>query len=1108
MSLVPVIVVGCGGSGVLSVRHIRDEVKSRLKARGVESLPRAWQFIGIDLVPAQTDLDEASPLPQRDYVLIKSGANDMHGVEAILKANFPPSSPEKGYEELIGWRPDPTPFGGTNPQLGAGQKRALGRALGIAALQNSNIGPRIQHALQECISGGPELLTLAERLGEKSGGLEAPLPLVIVITSSAGGTGAGISMDVVEIIKRSSNMNIQPVLIAYGSDIFAGNKSPDMSANSMAYLAELMNGMWSDSPGRNGVFAANNRIPNKRGPAYAFLIGRRNMKNIALSHSRDVYRAVGISIAGWMTSASVGRRFQDHVLGNWMSVPHLGGFGFGDAIMPGIVSSFGSSTVALGRKRFREYSAKFLLREIYEFHSRGYRQVAKSYFGQDADRGIDAAIRARLVQRFLPEVLESCGLANPFDAQGRPVADGSAQITEALLSSDHLRQFGGDVMAQIFGQLPLEAMKGGEWEQQIDSAIQWVKRDAIAAGLQEFRVREERWLSEVLSKVLASVNEVLSKATLPVTEELVRELVQDVFKSVIGFRNQGQVATQRATELGVRFRDACEDIGNAKLDKDAPQVDEAVEYAAGIVAQEMKAQVSALVAQTLEQLASNLLQPISTALVRAKNDVEEMTEPRFDLAPETGKWPMGDVIPESFVPSPIEHLLEDYREGPQVLRGLLRTAETPLPGEDTSAAVRRGICGGVMEAQIDESQMRPILWLREDVPLAFTRAQPLPIRAELEFELLEERIEKWLTRGDRELGRYLNEGLERYLGDTNHIDHDRRLAKFKEKLQMVMAQASPFVTLDETYFQTTYRRPARQVFTMEPIPFQKGHPAHDTAVEVIKNAINDDDTTINFTGQDVESVTASCFLKHPIFPGIVASVMDDLAEAGGSARQTTADFRAWLGYKRAHVLDEAIPLPDHAIRALIRGYAVGRITGLVSMPEDDVAAISTGGEVVRFPSPEFAKLPKIHGLASILMSMQLGFLKVSQQRDAAFRAFGALFDLGVISPEAEPYHPNDYRVSAELQSFIETGSTSSAPIEVSGQAQASKEERIDAAKAFLGISIKWYVDLLAAPLRGEEHVGQGMRWKDSATPSREIAKIAAEEYQRVLGALETYQSHG
>jgi hypothetical protein len=1092
---------------VLSVRHIRDEVKSRLKARGVESLPRAWQFIGIDLVPAQTDLDEASPLPQRDYVLIRSGARDMRGVEDILIANYPPRSPEKGYEELIGWRADPKHFAGMNPLLGAGQRRALGRALGIAALQNSTIGPRIQHALQECISGGPELLTLAEHLGEKSGGLETPVTLVIVITSSAGGTGAGISMDVVEIIKRSSksNENIQPVLIAYGSDIFAGNKSPDMSANSMTYLSELMNAMWSDSPGRNGVFAANNKIPDKRGPQYAFLIGRRNMKNIALAHSRDVYRAVGISIAGWITSASVGRSFQDHVLGNWMSVPHLGGFGFGHAIMPGIVSSFGSSTVALGRKRFREYAAKLLLREIYEFHSRGYRQVAKSYFGQDADRGIDAAIRARLVQRFLPEVLESCGLSNPFDALGRPVADGSAQITEALLSSDHLRQFGGEVMGQILGQLPLEAMRGGEWEQQIDSAIQWVKRDAIAAGVQEFRVREERWLGEVLSKVLASVNDVLSKATLPVTEELVRELVQDVLKSVIGFRNQGQIATQRAAELGVRFRDACADIGNSKLDKDSPQVDEAVEYAAGIIAQELKAQASVSIAQTLEQVASNLLQPISTALVRAKNDVEEMTEPRFDQPPETGKWPTGDVIPESFVPSPIEHLLEDYREWPQVLRGLLRTAETPLPGEDTSAAVRRGICGGVMEAQIDESQVRPILWLREDVPLAFTRNQPLPIRAELEFELLEDRIEKWLTRGDRELGRYLNEGLERYLGDTNHIDHDRRIAKFKEKLQMAMAQASPFVTLDETYFQTTYKKAPQQVFTMEPIPFQKGHPAHDTAVEVIKNAISDD-SPINFTGQDVESVTASCFLKHPIFPGIVASVMNDLAEEGGKAGQDTANFRAWLSYKRAHVLDESIPLPDNAIRALIRGYAVGRITGLVSMLEDNVAAISAGGEVLRFPSPAFAKLGEIHGLASILMSMQLGFLKVSQQRETAFRAYGALFELGVNSPEDDPYHPDDYRVSAELQSFIETGSTSSAPIEVSVQAQASREERIDAAKALLGTSIKLYEDLLAAPLSGKEYVGQGMRWNDSATPSREIAKIAAEEYRRTLGAIEKYQS--
>ena len=70
MSLAPFILIGCGGSGVLSVRHVRDEVQMRLKARGVDKLPAALQFIGIDSVRVQSDLAEANPLPPSDFVTI------------------------------------------------------------------------------------------------------------------------------------------------------------------------------------------------------------------------------------------------------------------------------------------------------------------------------------------------------------------------------------------------------------------------------------------------------------------------------------------------------------------------------------------------------------------------------------------------------------------------------------------------------------------------------------------------------------------------------------------------------------------------------------------------------------------------------------------------------------------------------------------------------------------------------------------------------------------------------------------------------------------------------------------------------------------------------
>jgi len=162
--LAPVIIVGCGGSGVLSTRFIRDEVRKRLRANGIEKMPKAWQFIGLDLLPSMTDLHLASPLPADDYVSLSSGLTYMHELEKVLKSKYPVGNPALGHEELIGWRPVPQDVPG-RIDIGAGMLRGVGRAAGTFALNQSQIKNRFAQALTAVQSGGAELATVSERLG-------------------------------------------------------------------------------------------------------------------------------------------------------------------------------------------------------------------------------------------------------------------------------------------------------------------------------------------------------------------------------------------------------------------------------------------------------------------------------------------------------------------------------------------------------------------------------------------------------------------------------------------------------------------------------------------------------------------------------------------------------------------------------------------------------------------------------------------------------------------------------------------------------------------------------------------------------------------------------
>lgn len=1107
MSLAPFILIGCGGSGVLSVRHVRDEVKARLRVHGIEKIPDAWQFIGIDATAVQADLTEAAPLPPLDYLQLKPGASVLADLDKMLQATHPPAM-RRGYVELVGWRPDPQAIP-TNIEIGL-TNHAVGRVVGTIALQAAQIRRRIESAITAAEASGPELNAIARSMGLPVGGIGVMAPNVLVVTSMAGGCGSGISLDVVDLLKHLGGNGIQPILISYGTDIFEHSQQY-MTSNNLAYLAELLNAVWSENGGRAGLFPAPFGLPTRRGPRATFVLGRKNLDGVDLQDSRNVYRSVGITIAGWLTSPPVRQRFQDYVIGNWTQFPQrLGGYGFADSAITGEVSSFGSATLAVGRKRFRDYARKYILRDLYEFHFRGFRKVANSVFGEDGDRGIDVAIRSRLVEKFLPEVLTAFGLSNSFDKQMGIISDGSAQISDALLSVSHLQRFSGDVAAALTARLPNESLKGAEWSSIIHDELGTIKRQLLIDATGAYQAREEVWLRDLVKRVMKHSNSYLTRLTLPIMIDLSQSVSEQIGRTATEFRGSNRVAEEKSREFGQNANNELADVASNNLMKDSPQVRDAIELFAASIGQELKAQLSITVAQTLEQVIINLLQPLNSAFRRAKDDVDEMADSsRSGEAAIVTKWPEGTIVPRSFQPSPIEHLLESHDEWPAIIERLLRTAEPAVAGESTADAVRRGIAEGVeMEGEIGDSDLRPLLWTRNDAPLEFVKTQPLAIDLALDLLSLEERVDRWLGKPGRELGDYLREGLGEYLKNEMHPDHAVRLRKFREKFQSALEQASPFVSVDRVYFGTVY--PGAELamtFTVEPIPFQDGHPAHRIAEELIRNRVQNVDGVINFSDQDRESVTVSCFFDKPMFPGVISSMLDEIAQHAIQYGGNPDGLRGWLDFKRGRTLDEFIPLPPNVIRALIRGFVVGRLTGLVKLPSqpDEAASIAGDSGPIRFPSPSYASIS--NQLTSLLLSFTLCFLTVSRNRQRSFDAYGRMFRLGVVA-EGGDLSPTRFAIGGELATFLEGGRTTAAAIDTPQCRGDDRTSRINDAIAYLDENISRLTDLDNQPYTGNEVVGRLVSWSDDNIPVREITPMLIEEYKRVRAALQTYQSRG
>lgn len=1109
MSLAPFILVGCGGSGVLSVRHVRDEVRARLRQHGIEKIPAAWQFIGIDVLPTMSELGEASPLPPLDYLQLRVGARNLVEVEEILLAANPPAQ-RGGYTELLGWRPSAEELSAVDPIAGM-TNRGVGRFVGASALQSATIRNRIEAAFTACEGGGAELAAVAQEMGLPIGNAETPATNVIVITSMAGGCGAGISLDVIDLLRKWGGSAVQPTLIAYGADIFGpANRKDYWTANNLAYLSELLNAMWSDDGGKNLLFPASRTRPIKRGPRAAFILGRKNLRGFDFQDSRTVYRAAGVTIAGIILNPTVLTRFSEHILGNW-SIRPRGGYGFADSAIFGEVSSFGSATIAVGRKRFRDYARRYLLRDLYEHHFRGYKKVALSLFGEDGAQATDVAIKARLVTKFLPEVIEAYGLNNPFGEKGAILDDGSAQVSDQLLSARHISGFASEVSESILSRLPNESLSGSEWSELVAAELAVEKRRLLFEATSSFHAREEDWLNGIagqnglVHKVMSVSNDYLTRLSLPVMIDLTQGVIEAVNRTAGQFKNSATEAVTKSKLFAEDSRNEFADVSSNKLSKTSPQIQSAVEYLAASVGQELKAQISNSIAQTLEQVVINLLGPLNSAFRRSKDDVFRMADvTTAGEAPVIHQWPVDSVVPRAFIPSSIEHLLEGHEEWPKTIDRLLRRAETVGVGESTIDAVRRGISDGVVTGStIGPNDLRPLLWTRNDAPVHFARTAPLAINLGLDLETLEARVDRWLGKPGRELGDFLREGLGEYLRDENHPDHNQRMRKFEERLRMALEQANPFVETDSVYFGTTYPGNAAPPLTylVEPIPFPDGHKAHELTREMLLTKVGDAGPTLKFEPQDREGITVSTFFERPMFPGIFSSIMREIAEVGGRyVNRGSSELRAWLDFKRARTLDETIPLPVNVTRALIRGFVIGRLTGLLKVPASSSAPfeISSEEEILTFPHPAYGSIS--NELVSILMSFPLCFINVSRDRDKAFAAYASLFRLGMSDADGA-LSPLRFSIAGEFESFLRTGRTTRKQIDTPRAAGNSPEERKASAITYVTDFVTWLEGIDAKPLTGEERVRLQVTWDDDTVPIKEIAKLLIEEYNNVLRVL-------
>ena len=1107
----PVIMIGCGGSGQKAVRYIRDAVRRQLDHAGWQGdFPRSWQFIGLDTLNIQEAPGEIPTMPSSDYLSVSLDFNVYQELENALLAQHPIHSP--GYKELIGWRP-------VAEQVvvplkdGAGQMRAVGRIAGVVSL-STVVRPKLQEAFTECTAGGPELQLVSEQLGVPvPPGTTTPEPIVVVLGSMAGGTGAGIMLDVLDLVRRTDTSGAYPIAVIFTPDIFGIQTTDAMSANGLALLSELMSAFWDNELSDASLIPS--VVPtNNRGPHATFLVGRKNLDGIDLDTSINVYRAVGEAIGSWVTSSGVQEAIWNFITVNWpqYSSANMGGYPFGEVYQPGVVSSFGSATLSIGRDRFRDYAKKLLMRELLENLYEGHLKKAPLELGKDADNLTESAVLNTLVELHRQDFFTDCGIAQR-GGEDNQVTD---RFASAELTTDELAEVKRELGAP-FGSQEWDALK---WHVNLLSQANIVKKSSLGRAISGFDHEVVLWGPEVFEKILRVTSVYVGRYGLKMAAELIRAAQSELAQ--VSAEVSEEAAGDRRSSAGKleEAKSALRNAGGGEIGFEAAPVRAAFDHLAKAVTSEWRATRRERTADAMENLANQVLAPLAALTDQAHGRVHEMVNSIGGEPALIDTWPkyLGG-IPQIFLPSPLEFFLEDVDTWPGMLEDLLSDAmEITLEHDDPTVsyqpsnsvdATRYLLNVGDFAADQD-TRVPPIVWATTygaGSPQWSPGGNP-QIEIAVTHDEVEKRVNAWMNRPATKIARTLNEGLRDYLAsiDSNGqpvADHMARLQTFKRKLNEARNQSKPLLEIDTPLNAVIHSaHPQLGVLPLvQGFPFPVGHPARD----LVNQVVGGNEGIDRFTDRETESVLISSFIEYPVHPMVVSSFTQPLATViqnmGGSEAQLRGAFWLW---RRTKVIRDFAPLPDEIRRSIIRGFAVARMLGYVTADPSQPITISSKTGPLTFPFPLLTDVSQDNILPALIESFSMCYAEVATKGISSFNAYHRLFDLGEGTGHM-------YVLADDARTFVDTGKLPLQPVDnarYESAGGATEEERSANLEEYLEANIARFKTLARLPFTGQENRDQFGTVHPEDTLTIELLDELLDAYEEVLTSITTRATGG
>ena len=1051
-----ILFVGLGGSGGKTLRYIKKDLREWLTRVGwnkSDPIPRGFQFLHIDTPTAEDggEITNVKMLDDNEYVGL-IGANVtltsvVHGID-----NGP------HYLDTAGWRVAPNAIH-VSIQSGAGQYRAVGRTIAVSQVKHLERG--LRDAAQRVLA--PEAVqdngNLWSRVEEQPiGNLEEPL--VVIISSLAGGTGAGLLIDVCDILRlQYPSWGGSSIGILYTPEVFS-NIPPAFTsgvhANSLAAISELLNGYYLTGTAAGAVGQVGdgsvgvrrsrflgavglNAGVQRSGPQYPFLVGRSNSANMTYKEDVQVFAAMGSVLSLLCRDTAVQERIQKMTFENWEGQAN-GNIGSADLLVTkgsaeergkAVFQALGCAKVSVGTDYLRRYGAARLAKEAYRWITRYHLDEAD---GRALDeQGIkDPSDKAReIAKKHVSWFLKAASL----DERGHERND----ITKFLEPNeiDAEMSKAADELRRLVGGGRNEKLRADNWLALISDNLNLVIQGLEASVMPLVDRQVAEWVKTRPDILVRATEECVAQYGLLVTSEILRLVQSDLVDpangvaselmgpSELGYYQSQSQEVQWFAAAQAEFASVKGKFSMSENDAVSRAINAAIENAS----MRIDARIREIASLMISEFAESVVDPMITAVSQAHADVTMKEE-------ATATWPSWtyglDTPDLEFQPFKNEvTLIEPHNFSDEFVKQLAFSMNGTLAErEDHKAAARFDVISGQWLRELSDQQnrdfdnfaiLRRAKWSPSYNLIRDSSQSRFEVEVRLDPDALRERADAWLNREGTSIQSFLNQGLAAYTSkdekkglnsNVNSEEIRKRQSDFIAKLRSAVQMSAPLVELN-VQLQTALNVPDGGERSFSQLPFAAPHPlerevtaAVEASMAVVPNGL--------MTSSDVQTVEVISALPGAQQPVLVNSLMKPIGKNWSEVQSSAAQKISFWSFRRARLFPESIPAPQGHIVAMIRGWFTAHAFGLLEVPANGdkpirIAHWSANLPPAVFPYPMLSTASDNvesgrteSSLFSVLESLGLAMVTVCEQSNvSAMSAYIALRDFGLSVPQVD-----------------------------------------------------------------------------------------------------------